>query len=144
MAEATPIVSHGRGGAGNMFPEGPQDAAELAHGAHPAPHDDAVVSTGRGGAGNMVDGDVAAAALKQEEGAPAAVQRASAENEPYSQGRGGAGNIVIPEHDKQNHTTPAATDGAAGKATTAKGSSSTGLIARLKAKLLQTWRRVKA
>ncbi|KAL2889789.1 hypothetical protein HOO65_020331 [Ceratocystis lukuohia] len=141
MAEATPIISHGRGGAGNMFPEGPQDAAEQVHSAHPASHDDAVVSTGRGGAGNMVDGDVAAAALKQEEGA--AVQRASAENEPYSQGRGGAGNIVVPENDKQNHTTPAATDGAAGKATTAKGSS-TGLIARLKAKFLQTWRRVKA
>ncbi|KAL5594477.1 hypothetical protein BROUX41_001409 [Berkeleyomyces rouxiae] len=147
MSDETHVVSHGRGGAGNMFPEGPQDVQQPQT-APPVLHEDAIVSTGRGGAGNMVEGEAAVASFKQNEVPSATIQRASLENEPYSQGRGGAGNIVVPEHD-HHHTHPAPTDAATPAAApvsmeAASGAApSTGIIARIKAKLLK-WRRSKA
>ncbi|KAL2020741.1 hypothetical protein VTK56DRAFT_8041 [Thermocarpiscus australiensis] len=94
---ATPEVSHGRGGAGNINPDNTKyvDGEVVRVGAEGS-HGDGAFSTGRGGAANIGDAGVKqTTGRKDRDLVPEAAVRPSQENTGYHTGRGGAGNEYI-------------------------------------------------
>ncbi|EJT76435.1 hypothetical protein GGTG_06354 [Gaeumannomyces tritici R3-111a-1] len=102
MASATatePIVSHGRGGAGNINPDDTQYVdGEVTRTGVEGSHNDGAYSTGRGGAANIGDAGTKAAAAGRadKESVPEAALRPSSEGD-FHVGRGGAGNEHVAE-----------------------------------------------
>ncbi|KLU93138.1 hypothetical protein MAPG_12076 [Magnaporthiopsis poae ATCC 64411] len=99
-----PIVSHGRGGAGNINPDDTQYTdGEVTRTGVEGSHNDGAFSTGRGGAANIGDvGTKPAPTRADKENVPEAAMRPSIEGD-FHVGRGGAGN----EHVAEKKTGPA-------------------------------------
>lgn len=99
-----PIVSHGRGGTGNISadPTPYTDGEIVREGPMHTPADGAF-STGRGGQGNMGGSHLKPVHRDSQEVIPEAAIRPSAENENYHTGRGGEGNAHVgkPEQQKE-------------------------------------------
>ncbi|KAJ2903186.1 uncharacterized protein MKZ38_010318 [Zalerion maritima] len=93
MSAEAPIVSHGRGGAGNINPDDTKYVdGEITRQGAPGSHGDGAFSTGRGGAANIADAEAGNAVKRtDEEHVPESAVRPSTEQE-YHTGRGGAGN----------------------------------------------------
>ncbi|KAH8905315.1 hypothetical protein BR93DRAFT_929563 [Coniochaeta sp. PMI_546] len=90
---ATPEVSHGRGGAGNIAADDtPYVDGEVVRAGPEGSHADGAFSTGRGGAANIGDPGRASTSRKDQDIIPEAAVRPSSENTDYHTGRGGAGN----------------------------------------------------
>ncbi|KAI1112025.1 hypothetical protein F5Y14DRAFT_423384 [Nemania sp. NC0429] len=92
---ATPEISHGRGGAGNINPDDTQYVdGEIVRQGDIGTHGDGAYSTGRGGAANITDKHVPATARADKEVVPAEATRPSIEGD-FHTGRGGAANVVV-------------------------------------------------
>ncbi|KAL8376118.1 hypothetical protein RB595_007302 [Gaeumannomyces hyphopodioides] len=92
-----PIVSHGRGGAGNINPDDTQYVdGEVTRTGVEGSHNDGAFSTGRGGAANIGDAGTKAAARADKDSVPEAALRPSADGD-FHVGRGGAGNEHVAE-----------------------------------------------
>ncbi|ROT35461.1 hypothetical protein SODALDRAFT_320785 [Sodiomyces alkalinus F11] len=96
---ATPEVSHGRGGAGNIHPDDtPYADGSVVRAGPEGSHGDGAYSVGRGGAGNIGDAGVKSAATGRADKdiVPPTAYRASTDGAEHHTGRGGAGNEVKP------------------------------------------------
>jgi len=90
---ATPEVSHGRGGAGNIaVDDTPYVDGEVVRAGPEGSHADGAFSTGRGGAANIGDPGRISTSRKDHDIVPEVALRPSSENTDYHTGRGGAGN----------------------------------------------------
>lgn len=101
---ATPEVSHGRGGAGNINPDDTKYVdGEVVRVGVEGSHGDGAFSTGRGGAANIGDAKKNNALRADKDLIPEAAVRHSQDTD-YHTGRGGAGNAQKepkPEHVKK-------------------------------------------
>ncbi|KAI9828695.1 MAG: hypothetical protein M1832_001798 [Thelocarpon impressellum] len=111
-----PIVSHGRGGAGNIGHDATQYVdGEITREGHPHESGDGPVSTGRGGTGNITGVGTAAANPRPstEHVPPSAVRHSADEN--FHVGRGGQGNAHHAEKPGANGTAGVTHQGLADK-----------------------------
>lgn len=95
-----PVVSHGRGGIGNIRPDStPYTDGEIVREGPLGETTDGAFSTGRGGQGN-----IGAPHLKStgrtdsQEVVPESAMRPSTEDRDYHTGRGGGGNVYHAQH----------------------------------------------
>ena len=89
---ATPEVSHGRGGAGNINPDDTKYVdGEVVRAGVQGSHNDGAFSTGRGGAANIGDAGTRSSQRLDKDVVPDSAVRPSADG-PQHVGRGGAGN----------------------------------------------------
>ncbi|KAI1465676.1 uncharacterized protein F4812DRAFT_437050 [Daldinia caldariorum] len=100
---ATPEVSHGRGGAGNITPDNTKYVdGEIVRQGPEGSHGDGAFSTGRGGAANIADASQPPSAMRADrEVVPEEATRPSTDGESFHVGRGGAANVHLSEQDKQ-------------------------------------------
>jgi hypothetical protein len=90
---SAPEVSHGRGGAGNVFPDDTKYVdGEITRQGDIGSQQAGAYSTGRGGGGNIGDVGKDPLARTDKEVVPEAATR-PAENEPFHVGRGGNANV---------------------------------------------------
>ncbi|KAI0147588.1 hypothetical protein GGR57DRAFT_476090 [Xylariaceae sp. FL1272] len=92
---ATPEVSHGRGGAGNINPDDTKYVdGEIVRQGDEGSHNDGPHSTGRGGAANIADKETPVAPRSDADFVPTEAIRASLDEDHHT-GRGGAANIQL-------------------------------------------------
>ncbi|CAK7225428.1 hypothetical protein SCUCBS95973_005861 [Sporothrix curviconia] len=115
MAEVeAPEVSHGRGGAGNIMPDGTKYGdGEIVRAGVEGSHDDGPYSTGRGGTGNIGDSKNRRSLERTDHQlVPEAAVRPSNDGSDYHTGRGGAANVHLsPEHEKKKNGGGSASSG---------------------------------
>ncbi|KAI9806855.1 MAG: hypothetical protein M1833_002512 [Piccolia ochrophora] len=98
-----PVVSHGRGGTGNIGGDSTKYVdGEIVREA-PAGEGYSNASTGRGGVGNLAPSELQETGRKSAEVIPEEALRPSTENQDYHVGRGGQGNVHVAENKNVAH-----------------------------------------